>query len=374
MIKVPVLKPLLPNIDQLKPYIEQIDANRYYSNLGPLTRKFEENLAQHFGVTRDRVVTSANGTLALTQVLRAFDIRPNSLCVMPSWTFVATPASAIAAGLEPYFIDVDLQSWTIRPEDVLPLLKRHDIGAVIPVSPFGRLIDLAAWDKFHKETCIPVVIDAAAGFDGFSARQRRAEIGVPVMVSLHATKVFGVGEGAVILTGDPRLSKKIQMLSNFGFYDSREAVLPGTNAKLNEYMAAVGLAAFDAWHQTREHWQRLSNVFERFVAASPGLSHAPGFNQGWVSSYGIVQLPASSSAKIVKKGLEERHIGTVAWWGDGCHRHPAYAGCARAELPVTEYLADHVLGLPFWIGLTEDDLTLVFDALRNLVDAADHGE
>lgn len=367
MENIPVFKPILPPLGSIAPYIEQIDKNRYYSNLGPLTKSFEERMANHFGIAKDRLVTSTNGTLALTQILQALDAKPGSLCVMPSWTFVATPASAMAAGLIPYFIDVDEENWVISPDDVHALMKHEKVGAVIVVAPFGGPIDLTSWQKLHEQTGIPVIIDAAAGFDGFSKVKHQASNACPIMISLHATKVFGVGEGAVVLTSDAELARRIQMFGNYGFYNSREAMLPGTNAKLNEYMSAVGMAAMDNWKTTREKWQKISDIFERYVVSSPDLSLAPNFNKGWISSYGNVRFASPYDAPKIKDMLEECHINALSWWGKGCHRHRAYQDCPRSDLPRTDYLGSHVLGLPFWLGLEESDFEYIFSSLQKVM-------
>lgn len=364
MTFIPVFKPILPKCQQLIPYIQQIDQNRYYSNLGPLTVKFEQRLADHFGVHPENLLTSANGTLALTQILNGLGVKKNSLCVMPSWTFIATPASACTAGLIPFFVDVDPTSWTITPEIVEKSAPLKEIGAVIVVAPFGSPVDMKQWETFREKTGIPVIIDAAASFDSFSADQREFDITLPVMISLHATKVFGVGEGAVVLTNGQDLAKRIRMFGNFGFHNSREAMLPGMNAKLNEYMSAVGLAGLESWEETRKRWADLSSLFEKKVQSIPALSLAPNFNQGWVSSFGNIRLAQPHNALKIKSLMEKLGIGTVSWWGTGCHRHKAYKDYPQSDLTATEYLADHVLGLPFWLGLKGSDYKTIFTSLE----------
>ena len=190
---IPIMRPKLPPVEALLPYLREIDESRWYSNFGPLLRRFQARLAEHFDVPVEGVACVANGTLALTVGLMALGVREGSRCVMPSWTFIATPSAACAAGLKPYFVDVDAQSWAIDPNAVRPLIGREDICAVIPVSPFGAPIDRAAWDRFTEETGTPVIIDAAAGFDTVARIPAMRPGRTPIMISLHATKPFGVG-------------------------------------------------------------------------------------------------------------------------------------------------------------------------------------
>ncbi len=357
-----MLRPLLPTADELLPYLREIDATRWYTNYGPLVRMFEARLGDHFGVESTNLTTASNATLAIAQSLRALGAPAGSLCVMPAWTFVATAAAAVWAGLEPFFIDVEPGTWLISPEDVRKVAAERHVGAVVVVSAFGAPLDTHGWDSFSQETSIPVVIDAAAGFDSFRVGDGR-QAAVPVVISLHATKVFGVGEGAVVLTGDATLAKAIRSFGNFGFDGSRDASLQGINAKMPEFAAATGLAQFDRWGDTRERWAELTSAFVDEARARPQLRLAPGFGEGWVSSFGLVELPLSVTANAAARLLASRGVESRKWWGEGCHRQTAYRDCGRTLLPNTERLGDQVLGLPFWLGLRRQDMRLVFQAL-----------
>jgi dTDP-4-amino-4,6-dideoxygalactose transaminase len=362
---LPVFRPLLPTTAKIAPYMREIDANRYYTNLGPLVFRFEKRLAEHFGVDPATCVTAANGTVALTLLLRALNVPEGAFCAMPSWTFVATPAAALDAGLVPSFVDVDPSDWTLRPEAVRTLAQKRTLGAVIVVAPYGAPLDLAPWEAFADETGIPVIVDAAASFDSLAKRQQPTRL--PVMVSLHATKTLGIGEGAVLLTGDPDLSVRVRRLGNFGFWMTRSAVLPGVNAKLNEYMSAIGLAALDAWPQTRARWAKLTMAFEDERARLAGVEAPPFASTKWVAPYGLVVFDSDIDADLVHDKLAQRGIGSVAWWSHGCHKHPAYARFPRTKLDVTERLSRSVLGLPFWLGLSSTDLRRVFTALNDVL-------
>ena len=233
-----VCRPQLPDADQLRPYLDEIDRSGQYTNFGPLLRRFERRLAERFHVADEGVACVSNGTTGLALALRASAIPEARLCVMPAWTFVATAHAARMAGLEPYFVDVDPDSWSLTPAAALAAAVRAPgpVGAVLPVSPLGAPVDVEAWDAFHAETGLPVVIDAAGGFDG--ARPGAA----PMMISLHATKVFGVGEGGIVVSTDGALVAEIRRRANFGFGSGRVATTEGTNAKMSEYPAALGLA------------------------------------------------------------------------------------------------------------------------------------
>ena len=356
--QIRVCRPQLPDADQLRPYLDEIDRSGQYTNFGPLLRRFERRLAERFHVADESVACVSNGTTGLALALRATAIPEARLCVMPAWTFVATAHAARMAGLEPYFVDVDPESWSLTPAAALAAAVRAPglVGAVLPVSPLGAPVDVEAWDAFHAETGLPVVIDAAGGFDG--ARPGAA----PMMISLHATKVFGVGEGGFVISTDGALSAEIRRRANFGFGSGRVATIEGTDAKMSEYPAATGLAGLDRWSARRAGFAALAGLYRDGFARLEGVEPSPGFGSGWVASTCVVAFEAAAADAIARR-LAEAGVETHRWWGLGCHAQPAFADCPRTPLPVTEALAPRVLGLPFHLGLDDVDLFAVLAAL-----------
>ena len=350
------MRPKLPTAAEILPYLETIDAHRWYSNWGPLALRLEEQLARRLGVPSELVVSNANCTAGLTVALLAREIPPGSHCIMPSWTFAATPHSARSAGLVPWFHDVDPRTWALNPDAVAESIKqmRTRPGAVIVVSPFGAPIDVQHWEAFEEHTGVPVIIDAAAGFDTFRISS------IPSVVSLHATKILGAGEGGFIATTDSGLAHRIRACCNFGFHDSRIAMVPAMNGKMSEYHAAVALASLAAWPSTRAQHLRIARCYRDALAPVRDAALQPGY--GWVSSTTNVILP-SGSASAISQTLREAGIETRSWWGSGCHLQPAFQDCPREALPVTEDLGNRVLGLPHFLDLPRQDVDRVVQAL-----------
>lgn len=365
-----VCEPRLPGPRALRPYLEEIDANRFYTNFGPLVRRFERRLAERFRVPEGASVTVGNGTLGLVLALKAADLPPGSLCLLPSWTFCATAHAVVAAGLRPYFVDVHPDSWALEPRIALLEAARAPgpVRAVIPVAPFGAPLDVAAWDAFEEQTGIAVVIDAAAAFD--AARPGRA----PLVVSLHATKTLGVGEGGVVVAQNGAVIDRIRKLSNFGFGPKRAAAYPALNAKLSEYGAAVGLAGLDLWPKTRRRLAALAQLYTEHLAPVAGVRLRPGFGTEWVASTCVVELEEGDAAALAER-LAGQGVETRLWWGEGCHVQPAFADCLRGSLTVTARLGRRSIGLPFHLGLEAPGIARVAAALdaalHDLRDAAE---
>jgi len=354
MAMLPVMRPKLPAADRLVPYLHKIDSTRIYSNYGPLVRSFEDRIAAHYGLARGTITTVANATLGLALALAAQSVEPGTLCAIPAWTFVASAHAAMLAGLIPYFIDVDPVTEVIDPDTVAENIRRAParVSAVMPVAPFGRPIDIAAWDRFRSRTGVPVVIDAAAGFDSLTPGE------TPAVVSLHATKVLGVGEGGFVASVDSSLISRISVRANFGFQGSRDAMMPAMNAKLSEYHAAAGHAALDEWTEARGEWVAVADTYRQIFSDAKRLRLPDGFGQSWITSTCVVGLVDGGAARV-ERALAEGGIGTRRWWGDGAHAHPATAECPRARLPSTEALAHSAISLPMYRDLTAANIRLV---------------
>jgi dTDP-4-amino-4,6-dideoxygalactose transaminase len=355
-MSIPVARPRLPTTDEIAPYLRRIDASRWYSNGGPLVQEFEERLAQHFSDGSARVATVANATIGLAVALLAHDLPHGSLCMVPAWTFAATGHAIELAGLVPWIVDVSLTSWALEPDAARDLLRHAPgkVSAVVPVSPFGAPIDYQGWESFRDETGVAVVTDAAAAFDTVRSTS------VPAVVSLHATKLLGIGEGGFILSSDAVFIEEIQKRTNFGFWNTREATVRSLNGKISEYAAAVGLASLDLWNSTRADFERVARAYR---AALPDPStFQEGFGERWVSSTVIV---ATNDADATEEPLNARKIGTRRWWGGGLHRHRAFEGFPRGETTNTDLLVDRVIGLPCWRDLPNETIAEVCAVVRS---------
>jgi dTDP-4-amino-4,6-dideoxygalactose transaminase len=355
--RLPVARPRLPAAEAILPYLERVDEARWYSNFGPLLTAFEARIADRFSPDA-QIVTVANATQALTLALMAMDLPRGAYVAIPAWTFVATAHAVIQAGLQPWLLDVDETSWALDPAAVADLVARYpgEICAVIPVSPFGKPLDLEGWLAFREATGTPVLVDAAAGFD------TACDVRLPHVVSLHATKVLGVGEGGFLATDDADFALKVRQLTTFGFANSRDSLIPATNAKLSEYAAAVGHAALDGWPADRLRFLLAAQHLRIGLVGYPDVQFQDGWGSDWVTSVCSVEVPRGRGAEIAA-ALGAQGIDTRQWWGLGCHASPAFATCRRELLPVTDRLARSVVGLPFAIDLNADEISRLAAAL-----------
>ncbi|MBL0405059.1 DegT/DnrJ/EryC1/StrS family aminotransferase [Microvirga aerilata] len=355
---IKVLVPKLPTASAIAPYLARIDASRIYSNYGPLSREFSASLSKLTGAAG--VTLTCNGTAAIELALRAKSCSKGGICIMPAFTFIASTHAVCNAGLTPFLVEVDPDTLMVTPEIAEAALQQLDTlpAAVLVVSAFGAPPDFDDWMAFEVKHGIPVVFDAAAAvtsvFDRVGAQ--------PVCVSLHATKVLGIGEGGAILSADADFTESTTAMTGFGFLGSeRLSAIRGGNYRISEYAAAVGLAALEALPTRLDRLRLLIDAYATRLKNKEARLQ-PGAGDEWVTMTLNVVLPEKSVAstldKLAAAGVEWRR-----WWGLGCHRHPAFADVPRTDLSATNSLAKCVIGLPFHEDLSEADIDRVVACL-----------
>lgn len=361
--RLPAFRPQLPPADRLLPYLQRIDATRVYSNRGPLVWDLEIRLAEAMGLPAHAVHTAASGTLALALAILAHAGRgnpagPRPLALVPSLTFVATAQAAELCGYRPVFVDVDPACWTVDPAALAAHPALAQAGLVLAAAPYGVLPDLAGLERLQAATGVPVVVDAAAGFEALCDAPGSASATVPMVLSFHATKSFSTGEGGAVIWDCEDARLRLVRIANFGFLGTREARGPGLNAKMSEYHAAVGLAMLDDLGPRRQAQARVAARYGQ-AAAAAGLRGRLHLPPGISPAYALYEAADVAACDRAAAALEAACIDSRRWYGRGVDREPWYAAQPPANvpseprseppadpLPVTRDLCDRLLGLP----------------------------
>ena len=363
------LIPDMPETSELLPYLEHIKQNEWYSNFGPLLLEYETRLAAMTGSSSvvAQCVTLSSGTAALEAGIAALKLKPGSRVLLPAFTFPATLLAVQHSGLTAVLTDVDENSWTLTPSIALAAMQYQSCDLVIPVATFGCAITVADWDQFTEKTGVPVLVDAAAALG-----EQQVGDSTNVVFSLHATKPLGIGEGGVFATKDAEIAEQVRCLSNYGFENNIINIAGGTNSKLSEYAAAVGLAQMGRWAQRLEKRRLIYARYCSALQALAGIELQTGF-ENHPPAVLSVNLPLD--ANIVSDSLAEAGIETRRWYLPPLHHHPAFQTVeplgvdGSAKLPVTERLAIYNLGLPFHTELSDTDIKNIVSKLASCIDA-----
>ena len=347
------MRPQLPSVVELAPYLKRIDESRIYSNYGPLYEELSTRLANYFGVSTDQVLVLTNGTLALEGSVRTSESAKNGW-VIPSWTFVATGHAVISAGERLMFGDISEATWALRFTEIAPSQN------VIYVAPFGMRPETEGLRDHFTEG--KVIIDAASCFD--SCRQIGPSLSqnMMLMVSLHATKMVTTGEGGV-LVGPADWIRRVRAWSNFGFQGSRISKALATNSKISEYQAAIGLASLDNWETDKQKW---ADVMGKTLGMlkSNNLSAQPALHDRYTTSTCIARFDSELNRDLAENVLAANGIETRRWWGDGLDQMPAFSSCrSLGNLDDTRMVSCTTLGIPFFRDLDSRSLEAINSCL-----------
>ena len=361
-----VLVPDLPVVDEFLPALREIDARRWYTNGGALSVAFESSLASLVagpsGVAQHCIATSS-GTTALEVALLCLSLPPRSRVLVPAYTFPATANAVIRAGHVPVLTDICPQRWTLTPAIARAAIAAEKVDAVMPVAVFGARLPVEEWDAFSDETGIPVIIDAAAALGAMHGGRR-----VIVAYSLHATKPLGIGEGGVIASANEAFASSARRFINHGF-EGGQAAIAGTNARLSEYAAAIGLAQLARWPRVLERRRAIWDRYRERLAELRGISLQGGADD---HPPAVLTVRTRVASDAVAASLAAESIETRRWYSPPLHLHRAYGGVPHATtargFPIASEVAGHAIGIPFHAHLTLDDVDRVARTLaRTLV-------
>lgn len=242
---IPVTKTYLPSKEKYQAYVDRIFDSAWLTNNGTLLQELERRLKEHLGVKH--LILVANGSLALQLAYKALDLKGE--VITTPFSFAATTSTLAWEGLKPVFADIHPSSFNLDPNNIEPLITKHT-SAIVPVHVFGNPCQVEAIQAIADKHNLKVIYDAAHAFgtdytDQNGHPQSVLNYGDISTISFHATKLFHTIEGGAVITNDDELARKIRLLINFGITSPTTIESVGTNAKMNEFEAAMGLCVLD---------------------------------------------------------------------------------------------------------------------------------
>ena len=297
-----VTKTYLPNKEKYKKYIDLIYTNGWITNNGPMVKLLEKRLAEYLGVKN--IVLVSNGTVALEIAYRTLGIKGD--VITTPFSFVATTSSLVTNGLNPIFADIDSQTLNMDPRKIEKLVAKNT-SAIVPVHVFGNGCEVEEIDAIAKKHNLKVVYDAA---HAFGVRCKGASIlnyGDISTLSFHATKTFHSIEGGALIINDDSLVEKARYLINFGIKNAEEIPELGTNAKMNEFEAAMGLCVLDDMQDL--HAKRRI-VYEFYKKELEGVVKFQQQNEDSIQNYSYfpIILESEEQLKKIEKVLSLKDI------------------------------------------------------------------
>jgi dTDP-4-amino-4,6-dideoxy-D-glucose transaminase len=333
---------------------EALDA-RWLSNGGAKVERFEKRLSERLGGLH--CVATCNGTLALQIALRALGVEGE--VVLPSLTFVATAHAVAWERLTPVFADVEAETLCMGPAQAAARIGLRT-GALLGVHLWGRHGDVRGLERLAAERGLPLVFDAAHALGSTLDGRALSGYGDAAVLSFHATKVANCFEGGAIVTGDAELAERAARMRNFGFVDEDEVAGIGTNAKLSEAGAAMGLASLDALDDFLAVNRRNHAAYARALDGLPGIRLLQFEPPEAANCHHVVVEVDPDRAGLdrdqLRAALVAENVLARRYFHPGCHRMPPYASYPQASLPVTERFLARCLSLPTGTAVGEAEV------------------
>jgi dTDP-4-amino-4,6-dideoxygalactose transaminase len=341
--------------------VAEMFERRWFTNHGKLVQQFEKRLREHLGVKH--CITVSNATVGLQLACRALGLTGE--VILPSFTFVATPHAVAWQGLTPVFADIDPATHCLCPYSVESLIT-DNTSAIIGVHLWGQPCDTDRLQTIAQRYGLKLIYDAAHAFHCKNGSQMIGNFGNCEVFSFHATKFFNTFEGGAIATNDDQLASLITRMKNFGFVGNEEIDCVGTNAKLSEVAAAMGLSMFERIGEIAQC--NLSNYdrYATLLSDVPGIAirqYGDSVQRNW--QYAVVEVEAETFGCTRDELLANLHQNAVLarrYFYPGCHRLKVYAdtfGRTGRKLPNTDAVAERVLCLPTGTSICQQDVDVV---------------
>jgi dTDP-4-amino-4,6-dideoxygalactose transaminase len=351
-----VTKSYLPNKKKYKSYIDEIFESGWLTNNGLLLQKLEQRLAEYLGVKN--LILVANGSLALHLAYKALGLKGE--VITTPFSFAATTSTLAWEGLKPVFADINADSFNLDPSNIEALVNENT-SAIVPVHVFGNPCEVEAIQVIADNHKLKVIYDAAHAFGVEYKGQSVLNFGDISTVSFHATKIFHTIEGGAIITNDDELARKIRLLNNFGITSPIAIDSVGTNAKMNEFEAAMGLCILDEIETIK---QQRKNVWETYSEKLKDEVTLQKWNEHSSNNYSYAPVLFDSEVVLLKveAKLKENQIIPRRYF------HPSLDTLeylnSKQVCKVSRDIASRILCLPIHPDLTTVEQQGIIEVLR----------
>jgi len=361
-----------PNIgdrDGLMQRFNDLLDRRWLTNAGRYVGELEQRLAEYLGVKH--VVAVCNATIGLEIAIKALELRGE--VIVPSFTFVATAHALQWQEITPVFCDVDPRTHMLDPDQVEMRVTPRTSG-IMGVHLWGRTCDVEALQKIAERRRLTLFFDAAHAFGCSRGGTMAGNFGAAEVFSFHATKFFNTFEGGAVATNDSALARKMRLMKNFGFAGYDDVVSIGTNGKMTEICAAMGLTNLESLDHFIDVNRRNYELYREGLSGVPAIRFLE-YEEGERTNYQYIVIEidndrSAASRDEVMNALWQQRIMARRYFYPGCHRMEPYRSLAPHDamlLPRTEDLVQRTLVLPTGTAVAEDDIQFICRFIRAAV-------
>lgn len=361
-----ITRPPLPDPAAVYRKIDEIWDSQWLTNVGPQHLQFEKKLKKYLGAPN--ISLFCNGTLALQLACQA--LRLSGEVITTPFTFAATPHVLYWNRIAPVFCDIDPKTFNLDPNRIESMITPNTT-AILPVHVFGYPCDTQGIREIADRYGLRVIYDAAHSFGVEVNGEKIGNFGNLSMFSFHATKIYHTLEGGALTFKDESLKERLEFSKNFGFKNEENIVVPGINAKMNEFQAAIGLLMLDLVGEEIKKRKHLTMVYRDRLSEIPGIYFRTEMPEVKHNYYNFVITVEENKFGISRdelyKKLKKYNIFTRRYFYPLCSQFQCYRNypsSAPENLPIAEKVSKSILSLPLYGALGEQDIHKICDIIE----------
>ncbi|MCI5148350.1 MAG: aminotransferase class I/II-fold pyridoxal phosphate-dependent enzyme [Candidatus Electrothrix sp. MAN1_4] len=359
-------KPNVGSRDKFFSRMEEMFDRGWLTNNGPFVREFEQRIEELTGAKH--CIAMCNGTVALEIAVRSLGLKGE--VIVPSFTFAATAHCLQWQEITPVFCDIDPSTHTIDPAKIENLITPRTTG-IIGVHLWGRPCNVVALQEIANNHDLRLMFDASHALGASNNGLMVGNFGSLEVFSFHATKFVNCFEGGAIVTNDDSLAKKIRLMKNFGFDGLDNVVYLGTNGKMSEPSAAMGLTSLDALDDIVGANKRNYRTYKKGLQDVSGVDMLD-YDEKEDNNYQYIVLEIDEpqfglSRDTLVVFLHAENVRARRYFYPGCHRMEPYRSFfpnAGLLLPKTKILTEKVICLPTGKSIKASDIETICELIK----------
>jgi dTDP-4-amino-4,6-dideoxygalactose transaminase len=361
-------KPNIGSKNEFLKYVDSIFDSCWLSNNGPLVQQLERDISTYHDVKH--CVAMCNGTVALEIAIRALNLKGE--VILPSFTFVATAHALNWQGVKPMFADINTHDHCLDPGSVEKLISSNTTG-IIGVHLWGNVAPVQELEEIARNNNLKLLFDAAHAFSCSYGGKMIGGFGECEVLSFHATKFFNTFEGGAVLTNNDELAEKMKLMRNFGFSGMDNVIYPGTNGKMMEIAAAMGIVNLAQIQDLLEVNESNYYEYQKELNGLHGISLL-AMNEEVQSNYQYVVIEVEKSCRISRddlvEALQAENILARKYFWPGCHNMQPYKDLfpdAGRVLPKTDSVANKVCVLPTGVAVNSEMIKTICSVIKTAI-------
>ncbi len=359
-----VTRPFLPPLEEYRKGLEEIWDNHWLTNDGPILRRFTQELCNFF--ESDNICLFNNGTLALQIALQGMGI--SGEVITTPYTFVATTHALFWNKIRPVFVDIEPDYYTIDPEKVEAAITPWTT-AILGVHVYGYPCKANVLADIARRHNLRIIYDAAHAFGIKMGSKPLAHFGDLSMFSFHATKLYHSLEGGLLIFQESGLKGIFDYLKNFGFKNEMEVVMPGTNAKMNEIQALMGIQVLKYLDEIIQRRARITELYRDRLKEVPGIKLVPPLPTDIKHNYAYMPIEVDEkefgmNRDALYDNLKRYNVYARRYFYPLICDYACYRSVSiKDPLTVARRVSGSILTLPIYDGLELSDVDTICEII-----------